>query len=166
MSCRTINELVLQDAIVKATDTDSVATGQRRNLGVRCFSNAFTDAYTAREIAGAPKEELMAMGTGTNRKGIVEGDIVNGTVMCGQSLNVLNDILPCKDVMERIIAEAKEAIANVQKIELYELKQKACIACCVPIILDVRLRYKVKRCMLFYYICRSIVSDLIMKAVE
>ena len=38
--------------------------------------------------------------------------------MCGQSLNVLNDILPCKDVMERIIAEAKEAIANVQKIEL------------------------------------------------
>ena len=30
----------------------------------------------------------------------------------------VNDILPCKDVMERIIAEAKEAIANVQKIEL------------------------------------------------
>ena len=88
------------------------------DLGVRCLANAFTDAYTAREIAGAPKEELMAMGTGTNRKGIVEGDIVNGTVMCGQSLNVLNDILPCKDVMERIIAEAKEAIANVQKIEL------------------------------------------------
>ena len=102
----------------KATDTDSVATGYSRNLGVRCLANTFTDAYTAREIAGAPKEELMAMGTGTNRKGIVEGDIVNGTVMCGQSLNVLNDILPCKDVMERIIAEAKEAIANVQKIEL------------------------------------------------
>ena len=107
-----------KEAIVKATDTDSVATGYSRNLGVRCLANAFTDAYTAREIAGAPKEELMAMGTGTNRKGIVEGDIVNGTVMCGQSLNVLNDILPCKDVMERIIAEAKEAIANVQKIEL------------------------------------------------
>ena len=107
-----------KEAIVKATDTDSVATGYSRNLGVRCLSNAFTDAYTAREIAGAPKEELMAMGTGTNRRGLVEGDVTNGTVMCGQSLNVLNDILPCKDVMERIIAEAKEAIANVQKIEL------------------------------------------------
>lgn len=94
-----------KEAIVKATDTDSVATGYSRNL-------------TAREIAGAPKEELMAMGTGTNRRGLVEGDVTNGTVMCGQSLNVLNNILPCKDVMERIIAEAKEAIANVQKIEL------------------------------------------------
>lgn len=104
-----------KEAIVKATDTDSVATGYSRNLGVRCLANAFTDAYTAKEIAGAPKEELMQMGTGTNRKGILEGDTVNGTVMCGQSLNVLNDVLPCKVVMERIIAEAKAAIARVQQ---------------------------------------------------
>ena len=104
-----------KEAIVKATDTDSVATGYSRNLGVRCLANAFTEAYTAKEIAGAPKEELMQMGTGTNRKGILEGDTVNGTVMCGQSLNVLNDVLPCKDVMERIIAEAKAAIARVQQ---------------------------------------------------
>lgn len=104
-----------KEAIVKATDTDSVATGYSRNLGVRCLANAFTDAYTAKEIAGAPKEELMQMGTGTNRKGILEGDTVNGTVMCGQSLNVLNDVLPCRDVMERIIAEAKAAIARVQQ---------------------------------------------------
>ena len=104
-----------KEAIVKATDTDSVATGYSRNLGVRCLANAFTDAYTAKEIAGASKEELMQMGTGTNRKGILEGDTVNGTVMCGQSLNVLNDVLPCKDVMERIIAEAKAAIARVQQ---------------------------------------------------
>lgn len=104
-----------KEAIVKATDTDSVATGYSRNLGVRCLANAFTDTYTAKEIAGAPKEELMQMGTGTNRKGILEGDTVNGTVMCGQSLNVLNDVLPCKEVMERIIAEAKAAIARVQQ---------------------------------------------------
>ena len=104
-----------KEAIVKATDTDSVATGYSRNLGVRCLANAFTDAYTAKEIAGAPKEELMQMGTGTNRKGILEGDTVNGTVMCGQSLNVLNDVLPCKEVMERIIAEAKAAITRVQQ---------------------------------------------------
>ena len=104
-------------AIVKATDTDSVATGYSRNLGVRCLANAFTDAYTAKEVAGAPNSELMAMGTGTNRRGIVEGDTVNGTVMVGQALNVLNDILPCQEVMERLMAEAKEAIERVKKIE-------------------------------------------------
>ena len=45
------------------------------------------------------------MGTGTNRRGILEGDTEQGTVMVGQSLNVLNDVLPCKDVIERIIAD-------------------------------------------------------------
>lgn len=106
-----------KDAIVNATDTDSVATGFSRNLGVRCLANAFTDAYTAKEIAGAPKEELMAMGAGTNRRGILEGDIVNGTVMCGQSLNVLNDVLTCAEVMERLIDEAKVAIERVKAIK-------------------------------------------------
>ena len=64
-----------------------------------------------------PNEELMALGTGTNRRGIMDGDTEKGTVMVGQSLNVLNDILPCKDVIERIIAEAKEAIERIKNIE-------------------------------------------------
>lgn len=106
-----------KDAILKATDTDSVTTGYSRNLGVRCLANKFTAAYTAKEIAGAPKEELMAMGVGTNRLGILEGDIENGTVMVSQSLNVLKDVLSCKDVMERLMTEAKEAIDKVKTIK-------------------------------------------------
>ncbi len=106
-----------KEAIVAATDTDSVTTGYSRNLGVRCLSNSFTTAYTAKEVAGVPNEELMAMATGTNRKGILEGDLEKGTVMVGQSLNVLNDIFPCQQVMERLINEAKAAIERVSKIK-------------------------------------------------
>lgn len=104
-------------AIVAATDTDSIATGYSRNLGVRCLANAFTDAYCARETAGASNEELMAMGAGTNKRGILEGDTVNGTVMVGQSLNVLNEVLTCQQVMDKLMAEAKAAIERVSKIE-------------------------------------------------
>ena len=104
-------------AIVSATDTDSVATGYSRNLGVRCLANAFTKAYSEREVAGAPNEELMAMGAGTNKLGILEGDTVNGTVMVGQSLNVLNEVLTCQQVMDKLMAEAKEAIERVSKLE-------------------------------------------------
>lgn len=104
-------------AIVAATDTDSIATGYSRNLGVRCLANSFTDAYCARETAGASNEELMAMGAGTNKRGILEGDTVNGTVMVGQSLNVLNEVLTCQQVMDKLMAEAKAAIERVSKIE-------------------------------------------------
>ncbi len=50
-------------------------------------------------------------------RGIMEGDTENGTVMVGQSLNVLNDIMPCKDVIERIICEAKQALERGRSIE-------------------------------------------------
>ncbi len=106
-----------KEAIIKATDTDSVTTGYSRNLGVRCLSNAFTAAYTEKEISGAPNSELMAMGTGTNKRGLVDGDIENGTVMVGQALNVLNDVKSCQEVMDRLIAEAKAAIAHVNTIQ-------------------------------------------------
>lgn len=107
-----------KEAIISATDTDSVTTGYSRNLGVRCLKNAFTVAYDAKEISGASNEELMAMGTGTLRRGLIEGDVENGTVMCTQAVARLNEILPVKVVMENLIAEAKETLARAKDIEL------------------------------------------------
>lgn len=106
-----------KQAIIDATDTDSAVTGFSRGHGVRCLKNAFTQKFSEKEISGAPQEELNAMGTGTNKRGIMEGDIVNGTVMVGQSLNVLNDILPCKEVIERMMAEAQAAVEHIKSIK-------------------------------------------------
>ncbi len=106
-----------KQAIIDATDTDSTVTGFSRGHGVRCLKNAFTQKFSEREISGASQDELNAMGTGTNKRGIMEGDIVDGTVMVGQSLNVLNDILPCKDVVERIMAEAQAAVEHIKSIK-------------------------------------------------
>lgn len=106
-----------KQAIIDATDTDSAVTGFSRGHGVRCLKNVFTQKFSEKEISGAPQEELNAMGTGTNKRGIMEGDIVNGTVMVGQSLNVLNDILPCKEVIERMMAEAQAAVEHIKSIK-------------------------------------------------
>ena len=107
-----------KDMIVNATDTDCVVTGFSRNMGVRCLKNSFTQKYLAAEISGAPNEKLMELGTGTARLGMKEGDTENGSIMVGESLNVLNEILPCKDVIEMIIADAKETLAKGAYIEL------------------------------------------------
>ena len=104
--------------ILNATDTDCVVTGFSRNMGVRCLENAFTRKYLAAEISGASNETLMELGTGTARMGMKEGDTENGSVMAGESLNVLNEILPCKDIIEKIIADANTALANAAAIKL------------------------------------------------
>lgn len=107
-----------KEMILNATDTDCIVTGYSRNMGVRCLANDFTRQYLEAEISGAPKETLLAMGTGRSRKGMQEGDIVNGSVMAGESLNVLTDILPCKEVIERIIRDANAALARAESLRL------------------------------------------------
>lgn len=107
-----------KEMILNATDTDCVVTGFSRNMGVRCLENAFTRKYLAAEISGASNETLMELGTGTARMGMKEGDTENGSVMAGESLNVLNEILPCKDIIEKIIADANTALANAAAIKL------------------------------------------------
>ena len=107
-----------KEAIIKATDTDSAVTGFSRNNAVRCLKNEFTKAYLAKECSGAPQQELDDLATGTNRMGAVDGDIVHGAVLVGQSLNVLNDILPCAEIMEKLIAEARMTLANAKNIML------------------------------------------------
>jgi len=107
-----------KEMIINATDTDCVVTGYSRKMGVRCLENAFTRKYLAAEISGAPNETLMELGTGTARMGMKEGDVENGSVMVGESLNVLNEVLPCKEVIEKIVKEARETLAKAKTIEL------------------------------------------------
>ncbi len=104
--------------IVEAVDTDSVVTGYSRNYGVRSLRNAFTERFMAKEVSGAPQDELNQMAAGTNRKGSVDGDVENGAVQVGQSLYVLKDIKPCKEVIERIISQAKQTLTGAADITL------------------------------------------------
>lgn len=107
-----------KEAIVAATDTDSAVTGFSRGRGVRCLENEFTRAYHAKEVAGVPNEELDIFATGTNRTGIKDGELVKGTVMCGESLNVITDIPSCKDVMEQLVAEARKTLKAAAGIKI------------------------------------------------
>ena len=107
-----------KQAIIAATDTDSVVTGYSRNNGVRCLANNFTDAYLQKERAGAPISELNDLATGTNHLGAIDGDVANGAVLVGQSLNALNKIVPVQVLIEDLIAEARHTLANAQNIIL------------------------------------------------
>ena len=107
-----------KDMILHATDTDCVVTGYSRNMGVRGLANAFTKQYMEAEVSGAPKETLIDLGIGRSRKGMKEGDVENGSIMAGESLNVLTDIRPCDEVIRRIVEEANAALARAGSVSL------------------------------------------------
>lgn len=94
----------MKEAIINATDTDSVVTGFTSGHGVRGLKNDFTKEYLALELSCGNKEEMDRLATGTNRLAAIDGDIKHGLVQVGQSLVQLKNIQSCKDIIDEIIS--------------------------------------------------------------
>ncbi len=102
--------------LLAAVDTDTVVTGLASGHAVRGVKNKFTEHFLELERKGTPEAELALLATGTNRLAAVEGDVENGMVQAGQSLTPLTKIEPAKDIIEKIMSEAKEVLANVPQL--------------------------------------------------
>lgn len=107
----------MKEAIIKATDTDSVVTGLLSGHGgVRSLRSEFTDRYIAAETDGiTTAEERSQMSQGTNKLAAVDGDVVNGAVQVGQGLNRLNEIEPARFIVQSVMNEAIMSIRKAQR---------------------------------------------------
>ena len=99
--------------IVKAKDIDSRVTGRSTGHPVRALRNQMTKLYLEKEQEGVPFEELELLTLGRLRKAVVDGDVVNGSVMAGQSAAMIHDILPCKEIIEKLLAQAEEVMKGM-----------------------------------------------------
>ncbi|MDR3561618.1 MAG: nitronate monooxygenase [Negativicutes bacterium] len=100
----------VKQQILAAQDTDSVVTGYSRGNAVRGLKSNFTAKYLQLEVQGAPQAELDKLATGTNRMAAMEGDVENGLVQVGQSLQVLKEIQSVQRVVEQTMAEMKATL--------------------------------------------------------
>ena len=103
-----------KDRIVKAKDIDSVVTGQSTGHPVRCLRNQMTKEYIKKEQEGVPFEELERMTLGSLRKAVMDGDILNGTVMAGQIAGLVSKRQSCKEILQEIMTEAE--ILRISKL--------------------------------------------------
>lgn len=99
--------------IVKAKDIDSRVTGRSTGHPVRALRNQMTKLYLEKEQEGVPFEELELLTLGSLRKAVVDGDVVNGSVMAGQSAAMIHDVLPCKEIIEKLLAQAEEVMKGM-----------------------------------------------------
>lgn len=99
--------------IVKAKDIDSRVTGRSTGHPVRALRNQMTKLYLEKEQEGVPFEELELLTLGSLRKAVVDGDVVNGSVMAGQSAAMIHDILPCKEIIGKLLAQAEEVMKGM-----------------------------------------------------
>lgn len=106
-----------KQAIIKARDIDSRVTGRTTGHPVRALRNQMVKQYLELENSGASFEELEHLTLGGLRKAVVEGDVVNGSVMAGQSAAMVKEILSCEELIQKLVKETDVLIGG---LHIYE----------------------------------------------
>ena len=101
-----------KERIIKAKDIDSAVTGRSHGHPVRCLRNQMTREDNRLEAEGKSFEELEYLTLGSLRKAVMEGDVVNGTVMAGQIAGLISKEQTCKEMIEEMMAQAETLLGR------------------------------------------------------
>ncbi len=110
------NESIVHDnykkRIISSKDIDSMVTGRSTGHPVRSIRNNMTRNYLKLEQEGKTFEELELLTLGSLRKAVMEGDIINGSVMAGQIAGLVSKEQSCKEIIMEVVKEAEVLIKN------------------------------------------------------
>jgi putative enoyl-(acyl-carrier-protein) reductase II len=98
--------------ILAAKDIDSEVTGRSTGHPVRCIRNKMTREYLRLEQEGATFEELEQLTLGTLRNAVVDGDVVNGTVMAGQIAGLIKEEKSCAEIIHGMVEQAERLLGR------------------------------------------------------
>lgn len=102
-----------KDRVIKAKDIDSEVTGMSTGHPIRVIRNKMTRQYLQMEKDGASLDELEQLTLGALRKAVVEGDVMYGSVMAGQSAGLVRKKESCAEIIQEIMADAHKLLPNL-----------------------------------------------------
>jgi len=97
-----------KDAILKAKDSSTVATGRSTGHPVRIIKNKLARKILSLEKTNAPEEEINMLCTGTLAAAVRDGDADNGNIMSGQIAGLVSKEQPAAEIIEEMFKEVKE----------------------------------------------------------
>lgn len=92
-------------AIIQAQEGDTQLQ-MKKTVPVRLLNNPFAEAIRTAELRGASAEELKdILGRARAKKGMFEGDLIEGELEIGQVSSLIKNIQPAAEVMNEILEE-------------------------------------------------------------
>ncbi len=86
---------------------------------VRLLKNEFYDEVRKLEKEGASEEDLITLlGKGRAKKGMFEGDLIDGELEIGQVTSLINEVLPASEIIENIVTEFNLVSKQAALLEL------------------------------------------------
>jgi enoyl-[acyl-carrier protein] reductase II len=101
-----------KDMVLKAKDSDTVATGKSTGHPVRVLKNRLAREILSMEKRCADPAEIEKLGSGALRAAVKDGDVVNGSVMSGQIAGLIGREQTAKEMIEEMFEEAAAVYEN------------------------------------------------------
>lgn len=102
-----------KNKVIAAKDIDSAVTGRTTGHPIRCIRNKMTREYLKKEAEGASFEELELMTVGSLRNAVLDGDIVNGSLMAGQIAGLISKKQSCQEIIDELMTETTALLRSV-----------------------------------------------------
>lgn len=102
--------------ILKAKDIDTAVSAQVVGHPVRALKNKLVTTYSQAEkdyLAGRISiNEIEELGAGALRNAVVDGDVINGSVMAGQIAGLIKSEETCQEILEDIYSGSRQVILS------------------------------------------------------
>lgn len=102
-----------KELVIKAKDTDSVVTGRSTGHPCRNVKTKFSKKLASGEMNGTiTPEEFEEITLGSLRKAVQDGNLDEGSFLCGAIAGMVNEIKPAKDIIEEMFAQAEDILSR------------------------------------------------------
>ena len=101
-----------QKLVLSAKDTDSIVTGRFTGHPCRGIKTKFSRGLLKFEQNGGTPEEFERMTVGALRKAVQDGNVAEGSFLCGAIAGMIHEVKPCKEIVEEIFAQAQQLLGS------------------------------------------------------
>lgn len=102
-----------KELVVKAKDTDSVVTGRYTGHPCRNIKTKFAKMLANGEKDGSlTPEQFEEVTLGSLRKAVQDGNLEEGSFLCGAIAGMINDIKPCEAIVKELMEQAEKLMRN------------------------------------------------------
>lgn len=100
-----------KDLVVKAKDTDSVVTGRYTGHPCRGVKTKFSKMLANGERDGSlTPEQFEEVTLGSLRKAVQDGNLEEGSFLCGAIAGMIKDVRPCEEIVREIMEQTEKLL--------------------------------------------------------
>jgi len=101
----------IQNELIRRQEQDTTLINKSVGIQGRALKNKTVDQILAIEKRKGSLEEIIPLLSGQLAKeSWKKGDVENGTLMVGQTIGLIKDVVSCQELIDRMVAQAKEIL--------------------------------------------------------